>query len=40
MTLANPLKAAENLPVLSTESFQPSSHPAFALKPIFVGSVK
>ena len=37
MTIANRLKAAENLPVLSTESFQPSSHPTFGLKRIFVG---
>jgi hypothetical protein len=37
MTFANRLKAAENLPVLSNESFQPSSHPTFGLKQIFVG---
>jgi len=37
MTFANPVKAAENLPVLSTKSFQPSSHPTFGLKSIFVG---
>jgi membrane protease YdiL (CAAX protease family) len=37
MTIANPVKVAENLPVLSTESFQPSSHPRFGLKQVFVG---
>lgn len=37
MTFANPVKAAESLPVLSTESFEPSSHPTFGLKQIFVG---
>ena len=37
MTFANPLKAAENLPVLSTEAFPPSSHPRFGLKPMFIG---
>jgi uncharacterized protein len=37
MTFVNPVKAAENLPVLSTKSFQPSSHPTFGLKSIFVG---
>lgn len=37
MTLANPVKAAENLPALSTESFQASSHPTFGLKQIFAG---
>ena len=37
MTFANPVKAAANLPVVSTESFQPSSHPTFELKQIFVG---
>jgi membrane protease YdiL (CAAX protease family) len=37
MIFANRLKAAENLPVFSTQSFQPSSHPTFGLKPIFVG---
>ncbi len=36
MTLANPVKAAENLPVLSTESFQPIPQPTFGLKQIFV----
>ena len=38
MTMANPVKAAENLTILSTESFQPSFHPSFGLKQIFVGS--
>src|SRR3984957_13171836 len=38
MTFANSVKAAESLPVLSTEFFQPSSHPTFGLKQIFVGS--
>jgi membrane protease YdiL (CAAX protease family) len=37
MTFANPVKAAENVPALSTESFQPSSHAPFGLKQIFVG---
>src|SRR5271167_2526595 len=37
MTFASRLKAAENLPVLSTEAFQPSSRLTFGLKPIFVG---
>jgi membrane protease YdiL (CAAX protease family) len=37
MTFANPVKAAENLPALSTESFQPSSHPTFGLRSIVVG---
>jgi membrane protease YdiL (CAAX protease family) len=37
MTIANQLKAAENVPVLSTESFPPSSRLTFGLKPIFVG---
>jgi membrane protease YdiL (CAAX protease family) len=37
MTFANRLKAADNLPVLSTETFQPSSHPTFGVKLIFVG---
>ncbi len=37
MTSANPVKAAENLPVLSTESFQPNSQPTFGLKQMFVG---
>ena len=37
MTIANQLKSAENLPVLSTEASQPSSRPTFGLKPIFVG---
>jgi uncharacterized protein len=37
MTFANRPKADENLPVLSTESFQPSSHSTFGLKQIFVG---
>ena len=37
MTIANRLKAAENLPVLSTDAFQPSPRLTFGLKPIFVG---
>ena len=37
MTFVNRLKTAENLPV-SSESLQPSSHPALGLKKIFVGS--
>ena len=37
MTFANPVKAAENLAVASTQSFQRSSHPTFGLKSIFVG---
>jgi uncharacterized protein len=37
MTFANPVKAVENLPVLSTKYFQPSSHPTFGFKQIFVG---
>jgi uncharacterized protein len=37
MTFANPAKAAENVPVLSTESFQPGSHRSSAFKQIFVG---
>jgi membrane protease YdiL (CAAX protease family) len=38
MIAANPLKdAAENLPVSSTEHYQPSSRPTFELKQIFVG---
>jgi hypothetical protein len=37
MNFSNPVKAAENLQVLSTESFQPSSRPTFAFKQIFVG---
>ena len=37
MTSANRLKAAENLPVLSTKAFQPSSRFTFGWKPIFVG---
>ncbi len=37
MTIANQLKAAENVPALSTESFPPSSRLTFGLKPIFVG---
>ncbi len=36
MTSANRLKAAENLPVLSAEAFQPSSF-TFGLKPVFTG---
>lgn len=38
MISGNRLKAAENLPVLSNELFQPSSGPTFGLKHIFVGS--
>jgi len=37
MTFANPVKAAENVPALSTESFQPSSRAPFGFKQIFVG---
>src|ERR1700683_4614391 len=37
MTFANPVKAAENLAVVSTESSQASSLPTFGLKSIFVG---
>jgi hypothetical protein len=37
MTVANRLKAAENLPILSKEAFQPSSRLTFGLKSIFVG---
>jgi len=37
MTVANPAKAAESLPVLSTESFQPSLHRSSGFKQIFVG---
>jgi membrane protease YdiL (CAAX protease family) len=37
MSTANRLNAAENVPVLSTESFHPSPRPTFELKPIFVG---
>src|ERR1700733_12953346 len=37
MTFANPAKTAENLPVLSTESFQPSLHRSSGFKQIFVG---
>ena len=37
MTIANRLKGAEDLPVLSTEAFQPNSRLTFGLKPIFVG---
>jgi membrane protease YdiL (CAAX protease family) len=38
MTFANQLKAAENLPVLSTEAFQQSPRSTFGLKSVFVGS--
>jgi hypothetical protein len=37
MTIANQLKAAENVPVLSTESYQPSPRLTFGLRPIFIG---
>jgi membrane protease YdiL (CAAX protease family) len=37
MSFANGVKAVERLPVLTTESFQPSSHRTAWLKPIFVG---
>jgi membrane protease YdiL (CAAX protease family) len=37
MTFSNPAKAAENLPVLSTESFRPNSHRSSGFKQIFVG---
>jgi len=37
MTFANPVKASEIVPSLSTETSQPSSHAPFGLKQIFVG---
>jgi uncharacterized protein len=37
MTIANQLKSAENLPVLSTEAFPPSPRLTSGLTPIFVG---
>jgi hypothetical protein len=37
MTIANQLKAAENVRVVSTEAFPPIPGPTFGLKPIFVG---
>ena len=37
MISANPVKAAEHLPLLSTESFQPNSSLTFKLKSLFVG---
>jgi len=37
MSSANQLKSAESLPVLPTESFEPTFHRTFALKQIFVG---
>jgi len=37
MTFANPLKTAENLPVMSTEASQPSSRLTLGVKPMFVG---
>jgi membrane protease YdiL (CAAX protease family) len=37
MTFAHPVKAAENLAVVSTESSQASSHPRFGLNQILVG---
>ena len=37
MTFANPVKAAENLAVVSTESFQRSSRSKLGLKRIFIG---
>jgi hypothetical protein len=37
MISTNPVKAAENLPVLSTESFQPIPQPTFGLRRVFVG---
>jgi hypothetical protein len=37
MTIANQLKAAENVPVVSTEAFPPGSRLTSRLKPIFVG---
>jgi membrane protease YdiL (CAAX protease family) len=37
MTIANQLKSAENLPVLSTEAFPPSSRLTFGLESVFVG---
>jgi membrane protease YdiL (CAAX protease family) len=38
MTFANPVKAAENLPVVSTETLQPNFHLTFGLKKLFVGA--
>jgi membrane protease YdiL (CAAX protease family) len=37
MTFANPAKAAENVPVLPTESFQPSLPSSSGFKQVFVG---
>ena len=37
MISANPVKAAENLPVLPTETFQPSLHRSSGFKQVFVG---
>ena len=37
MTFANRREAAENVPVLSTEAFQPSSRLTFGLKTVFAG---
>src|SRR6202050_3828599 len=37
MISTNPVKAAENLPVLATESFQPIPQPTFGVKQCFVG---
>jgi uncharacterized protein len=37
MTFANPVKASEIVPSLSTETSQPSSHATFGFKQIFVG---
>jgi membrane protease YdiL (CAAX protease family) len=37
MIYANRPKAADDVPLLSTEAFQPSSCPTFGLKPLFVG---
>ena len=37
MTIANRLKAAELLPVLSTDAFEPGPRHTFGLRPIFVG---
>src|ERR1700689_4708854 len=37
MISTNPVKAAENLPVSSSESFQPIPQPTFGLKQVFVG---
>jgi hypothetical protein len=37
MTFANPVKAAEDLPVLSTKTFQPIPQSTSGVKRIFIG---